>query len=210
MQLLNVDRARLTVRSLPPSAVAVTLLASVPAVATVAFGGSDLAGAAVAAALLGGSLAGFAADDPAGALLEPSPTTLLARRLHHVVALLAYATVLGLVVALLVSVAHDGPPISLLERVREATAAGGLAVAAAAWLARSTGERRPGSFGLLAGLLGPLFVSALAFRVQGLPAVSLSQDASRWWWVAGVGWTAALWWSRDPAARPAAFLARAR
>lgn len=210
MHVLSLDRARFTVRSLPPSAVAVTLLASVPAVATVALGGSDLTGAVIAATLLGGSLAGFAADDPAAPVLEASPTTLLTRRLHHAAALLAYVAVLGLAVALLVSLAHDGPPISLLERVQEATAAGGIAVAAAAWLARRTGERRPGSFGLLAGLLGPLFVSALAFRVQGLPAVSLSQDASRWWWVAGVGWTAALWWSRDPAARPAAFLARAR
>lgn len=201
MHLLTLDGARLTVRSLPPTAVAVVLLASVPVVATVALGGSDLTGAVVAATLLGGSLAGFAADDPAAPVLEASPTTLLARRLHHLVALLAYAAVLGLVVAALVSLKHDGPPILLVERAREATAAGGLAVAAATWLARRTGERRPGSIGLLAGLLGPLFVSALAFRVTGLPAVSLPQDASRWWWVAGISWGAALWWSRDPAAR---------
>jgi len=201
MHLLTLDGARLTVRSLPPTAVAVVLLASVPVVAAVALGGSDLSGAVVAATLLGGSLAGFAADDPAAPLLEASPTTLLARRLHHLVALLAYVAVLGLVVAALVSLAHDGPPISLFERAREAIAAGGLAVAAAAWLARRTGERHPGSFGLLTGLLGPLFVSALAFRVKGLPAVNVPQDASRWWWVAAVGWTSALWWSRDPARR---------
>lgn len=201
MLVLNLDAVRLTVRSLPPSALAGVLLAGVPAVATAAFGGTDLAGSVVALGLVAGALAGFAVDDPAAAVLEASPTPLVVRRLHHLIALLVFVAVVVVAVVALVAVVHEGPPISLLARTREGLAAAGLAAAAAAWLARRTGERRPGSVGVIAGLLGPLFVSALAFRVKGLPAVSIPQDASRWWWVAVVGWMTALWWSRDPARR---------
>ncbi len=197
MHVLSLDAARPTARSLPPGAAASMALAVAPAVLTVASGGANLSGAAMASSLVAGALLGFAIDDPAAAVLAASPTPLFARRLHRVAALLVLAAAVAGVVALLVALVHDGPAISLSERVREGAAAAGVATAAATWLARSTGERRPGSFGLMLGLLAPLVVSALAWRVRGLPALGTAQYASRWWWVAVVGWTAAAWWSRD-------------
>ena len=201
MHVLNLDRTCFSIRSLPSSALAAVGLAAVPAVATVALGGSDLAGAVVAASLIGGSLAGFAADEPDAAVLEASPTTLLVRRLRRLAVLVTYVAALGAAVAGLVWYAHDGPPIAVVARAREGVAAGGLAAATATWLTRRTGERRPGSVAFLAGLLGPLLVSALAFRVHGLPSVNSSQDAGRWWWLAAASWALALWWSRDQARR---------
>lgn len=198
---MRADAARPTVRSLPPSVVAGLVLAAAPAVLTAASGGTDLSKAVLVTALVIGALVGFAIDDPAAVVLAASPTTLLSRRLHRVVALLGLGGVVVGVVALLVGLVHQGPTISLLQEGREGAAAAGLATAAAAWLARSTGEPRPGSFGLVLGLLGPLVVSALAWRVEGLPSLGTADHASRWWWVAAVGWTAAAWWSRDPARR---------
>lgn len=201
MHVLNADAAWPTVRSLPPTTIAGMALAAVPAGITVALGGTNLTGAVVATGVVTGALFGFALDDPAGALLEASPTSLLVRRLHRLASLLAVAAVGVAVVVLLVALVHDGPAISPSQRAREGLAAAGLAVAAAASLARRTGERRPGSFGFVIGLLGPLVLSALALRVRGLPMLSSTSDASRWWWVAAAGWTAAAWWSRDPARR---------
>lgn len=201
MHLLSLDLARPTARSLPPGAAAGMALAAAPAVLTVAMGGTNLSGAAVASSLVAGALMGFAIDDPAAAVFAASPTSLLVRRLHRVAVLLVMAAAVAGVVALLVALVHDGPAISLSQRAREGAAAAGLATAAATWLARRTGERRPGSFGLVLGLLGPLVVSALAWRVQGLPTLGTAQNGPRWWWVAAAAGAAAAWWSRDPARR---------
>ena len=80
----------------------------------------------------------------------------------------------------------------------EGAAAAGIAAGSAAWLARRTGEPRPGRFGLLIGLLGPVLVTALSLRVRGLPSLGSPTNAARWWWLAVIGWGLAAWWSRDP------------
>ena len=96
---------------------------------------------------------------------------------------------------------QEDPTIAPGERAGEAAVAAGLAIASAAWLARRTGDRRPGSLGVLFGLIAPALVSTFAMRVDGLPMLGSASNASRWWWVAIVAWTAAVWWSRDPARR---------
>lgn len=201
VQLLSLDAVRLTAKTLPLSALAAGTLAALPGLIAVAAGGSDLTGAVVATTLVLGSLAGLAVDDPAATTLEPSPTTLLARRGRRLALLLGGIALAGAASAALVALAHDGPPISLLARLREGMAAAALAAAVSCGIARQTGERRPGSVGVFAGLLGTLLISALAFRVRGLPSVNAEVDAARWWWVTGAGWALALWWSRDPARR---------
>ena len=201
MRLLSLDAARPTVRSVTPSAWAGMLLATVPAVLTVVLGGSDLRGAAVFAAVALGSLLAFSIDDPAAPVFAASPTPLVLRRAHRLVALLPAAAIAGSLVGLLVVRFQEDPTLALRERAGEAAVAAGLAIASAAWLAQRTGERRPGSLGVLFGLIGPALVSALAVRVDGLPMLGSALNASRWWWVAVGAWVAAAWWSRDPARR---------
>jgi hypothetical protein len=201
VRLLSLDAVRPTVRSVTPSAWVGMLLATLPAVLTVVLGGSDLGVAVVFAAVALGSLLAFAIDDPAAPVFAASPTPLVVRRALRVVVLLPAAALAGGLVGLLVVRFHEDPPLALGERAGEAAVAAGLAIASAAWLARRTGERRPGSLGVLFGLIGPALVSALAVRVDGLPMLGSASNASRWWWVAIAAWTAGVWWSRDLARR---------
>jgi hypothetical protein len=173
-------------------------LAALPTGIVVARGGTGFDGPLVISALALGALLAFSVEDPAEETLAASPTTLARRRLVRLSALTFGGGVVAAIV-LVVASAQGGDVRSgdLGRRGTELLAVSGLAIAAAA-----TARRRavPGAVhgGAAVAVLAVLLISALAYRIRGLPALLDDPEHERWLWVAAVGWLATAWSWRDP------------
>ncbi|MCZ7528923.1 MAG: hypothetical protein M5U31_00400 [Acidimicrobiia bacterium] len=175
-------------------------LAGLPALVTVARGGTDLSVPIVLLALGTGASLAWGADDPAEDLLAPNPVSSPVRATIRV---LAVAIAAALVCCAVLGVVAVGPglPPDLLDRAPELAAAAALALAVAFGAARH-GERIAGPSGVLAGLTGPLFIAALAVRWPTLfPTVTAGPLHNRWWIVVVAGALVTIRSARDPAHR---------
>lgn len=192
---------RPTARVARPAAAAATVaLAGVPALVMVARSGRDLTAVTVLLALGAGASLAWASEDPAADLLTATPFSSAARL---VVRLLAVVVVAAGVVGVVLAAVAVGPglPGDLGLRPLEALAATGVAVAVGLG-ARARGDRAPGPSGVLAGLLVPGLVAALAVRwPQAMPTFIDGPVHGRWWYVALMGAGVAGWLGRDPATR---------
>lgn len=184
----------MSARTVPLAAVGLAALAVMPALLTRLRGGHDFTLALQAAAVIAGSGAGFAADDPAANVLAPSPTPLVARRAFRAASVLALLAAAAGAAALLAYPAPPlGPPLLVL------VAAAGLS-AAFAFGNRTDGPVTVGvSAAVTTGLvlLGGSFFSV---RWPWMPDVSRATYDRRWLVVAVAGVFIALVRSRDPAA----------
>lgn len=186
-------------RALPwPTIASLLALASLPTFGNLASGGRDFTGSLVAAAVLGAAAAGFAVDDAAGETLSTSPTSLWRRRALRLGSL---ALSIGAVWAALIVVATiwgSVPTSALGDRLAEATAVAGIALATAGWT-----HRRDATGAALAGAVGAglavLMLTSLAQRFQGIPALMATTYHDRWWHLAALAWGITLWTWRDPA-----------
>ena len=193
---------RPTARAVPLRSIAgVAALAAAPAVITVARGGTDLAYAWVAAAVVGGAGLAYAVDDDAEVLVAPSPVPLWLRRALRLLIAAAVvtagwsvATVAGAGAGLL-----EGRPTS--DLAVEAFTAAGVAIAVAGAAHRRLGVDQAGLGGAATGVLSLLVVTALASRYAWLPRLGAAEQHDRWLWVAALGWAVTAWTSRDPAER---------
>ncbi|MDP1804783.1 MAG: hypothetical protein Q8K72_06440, partial [Acidimicrobiales bacterium] len=103
------------------------------------------------------------------------------------------AVVLGLVAV------GPGIPGDLGLRPIEGLVAAGVGVTVGL-AARAHGDRAAGASGVLAGLLLPGLVAAMAVRWPDvLPTFIDGPRHDRWWYLAGAGMVAAAWLGRDPA-----------
>lgn len=174
-------------------------LAGLPTFVVVARGGTSFEGAQVIAGLALGALLAFSVEDAAEETLAASPTSLARRRLIRLSALVLGGLIVGAI--LLTVAAGQGADLRIADlgrRAAELAAVSGLAVAVAA-----AGRRHnvPGAVhaGAAVAVLAVLLISALAYRVRGLPALVDDPEHERWLWAAAVGWLAAAWTWRDPA-----------
>ena len=182
------------------STAATVALAGLPAVVTVARGGTDL-GAAVLLLVLGtGASLAWAVDDPTQDLLAATPVSAPVRAS---VRILAAAVVAGLVITVALGVIAAGPGLApdLADRLPEGAAAGAVALAVAFGAARR-GERMVGSTGAIAGILLPAFVAGLALRWPSwFPGFEGGLRHTRWWLLVAAGVLLAASNGRDPARR---------
>lgn len=183
-------------RTITPILPAALLLAAVPTMVAALRGRSDFVGAVEAAAIFAGAALGFAVDDPAALTLEPSPTTLVERRLARLVPSVALVAVVVGALAWLASRWSAVPlPLGFIAVELCAAAGGSLAIAAAA---RTDGPVLSGLGGALGALLLLGLVTSLATRYSGLPMINQREFHDRWWWLAALGAAAAVWGSLDP------------
>jgi hypothetical protein len=90
------------------------------------------------------------------------------------------------------------------DRLPEVIAAAALASAFAAVGLRN-GVATPGFGAALITVLGMTVstgMSTWSSRLRWLPQVANPDHATRWWLTASIATAAAVWWARDPAARP--------
>lgn len=186
-------------RGLPlPTIGAVLALTATPPVFVLLKGDHDLSGALVAAAIIGAAAVAFSVEDPAGETLSASPTSLARRRSLRLSAILL---ALAVTWAVLVAIAAIRGPLTgddLAQRAAEIAAVSGLA-AAAGGVAQRQSVAGAGPVGAVAGALGVLVVSSLAFRFHQLPMLTIIEHHGRWWLVGLAGWAVAAWTWRDPA-----------
>ena len=188
-----------SVRTIAPAYPSALVLATVPALATAAQGHHRFTGTVEAAAILGGAALGFAIDDPAAVTLQASPTTLIERRLAHVVPSLGLAMLmLGGVAWMTVMWSSEPIPVRFIAVEFFAAAAVSLAVAAAA---RTDAAVSTGLGATMAALLVLGVVSSLGARFRGLPMIAIDDFHERWRWIAIVGVVVAVWGSLDPGRR---------
>jgi hypothetical protein len=182
------------------AAAATVSLAALPAIVTVARGGTDLSVALVVGGLVGGATLAWASDDPAAELLGSLPLSSPLRAAMRV-ACVAAVGVLGLAVVALVVELGPGLPSDVGDRAAEAGAAAGMALAVGC-MATRRGERTVGPIGVVAGVVGPAVVAALSVRWPRLvPAFLESPIHDRWWIIAAVGAVVVARAGRDPGRR---------
>jgi hypothetical protein len=172
-------------------------LAGLPALVTVARGGTDLGVGIVLLALGTGAALAWAVDDPTEDLLAPTPVSAPVRAATRV---LAAAVVAGLVCAAILAIVAAGPglPPDLGDRLAEAAAAGAVALAAA-FVAAGQGERLVGAGGVVAGLLVPAVVAGLAMRwPDWFPTFDGGRLHDRWWLLVAAGLVVVARVGRDP------------
>jgi hypothetical protein len=186
-------------RTLAPASLgAVVALGVLPAAVTVARGGTDLSTACVAAAVVGGAALAHAVDDPDDGVLVASPTPRWARRSLRLLLACAFVVAGWAVVAVLVALSTATAP-PLADRVVEALAAGGIAVAVAASARQRYGIDPAALAGGAAGVVSVLTVTVLSLRLDWLPRLGGGPHHGRWW-IGGIGgWSVAAWEARDPA-----------
>ncbi len=181
-------------------AAATVALGALPAVVTVARGGTDLRAAAVLLALAAGASLGWAAEDRAKDVLAATPIGSSTRALVRVAAV-ALAAVAVVAAALVVVASGPGLPAGLADRVPELAAAAGAGLAAG-FIAQRRGERAAGAGAVLAGLLVPGAVAATAVRwPDRFPTFESGGVHERWWLLAAAGVVVAARYGRDPAGR---------
>lgn len=186
-------------RTVPPAVLAVGGLVLVPPVVLAVVGARDFSGALVAVSLVAGAGAAYAIDDPAAVTLEPSPTTLAARRLLRaiLIAVLLLAAWLG---ALLIAATFGDRPASLGDRATELVATAALSAAIAS-RAKTDAPVTSGHGAAAGAFLAMLVIGSLSQRWAVLPMIGGGLHHDRWWSVTGAGLCAAAWSSRDRAAR---------
>ncbi len=176
---------------------------TVPIWYQLARGHNDVQASAMLTAVAGGSLVGFAFDDPAQRTLNACALGRTARlwaRMLFVVALLAGCW--AVVVVVVQARSADLGRVS--DRLPEVIAAAALASAFAAVGLRN-GVTTPGFGAALIAVLGMTVSSGMSLwssRLRWLPQVANPAHATRWWVTAAVAAALAGWWARDPAARP--------
>jgi len=175
--------------------------AATPVLWALVRGGREVGIAAIAAALIGGAIAGLAVEDPTEVIVAASPTARAHRRgLRLAWVLGSVAGTWAVVAALAVLVgASSSSPVALLAAL--ATTSAGGSVVAASRAANDPGFGEPGLAGVAGGLLACLVVGAVAMRVDWLPALAEPGDADIWAVLATVSVLAAAAGWRDPAAR---------
>lgn len=186
-------------RGLPlPTLGAAACLAAAPALIVMVRGGHDFGVALVSAALVLGATSGFVVDDPAEETISASPTSLARRRLLRLSAIALGVVVVAAVLLASTAVQGELTIHDVGRRAAELAAVSGVAasVAGAAHRRAISGAALAGA---LAGLLGTLLVSSLAFRFHSLPALRDGPQHARWWLVGVLGWSIAAWTWRDPA-----------
>lgn len=197
--VLHPAALRTVARTVPRPVGVLALLCAVPAISVAAAGRDSFGGALVAASLLAGAGAGYAADDPAAATLGASPTPLLLRRAARA-ALVIVPLLLGWGTALVVAARYERGAVDVRSVVTElvATAAVSAAIASRA----STSVAVSAGFGAGVGaLLSMVTLSSLGYRWTALPVLGGGGAThDRWWWIAAACLAVALWSSRDPAA----------
>ena len=189
-----------TARVARPALVATTVaLASVPVLLTLVLGGEKYFAPLVLLGLATGASLGWAVDDPAAELLASTPVATSVRTLFRVA---AAALVAGTGIALVLIAVAVGPglPPGVRDRLPEAAAAAGGALAFGLVAARR-GERFAGAGAVTGGVFGTAFVAGLSFKVHQLPSFLPSQHHDRWWLVTLVALAVAVHAGRDPARR---------
>lgn len=175
-------------------------LAGLPAVATVARGGTDLGTGVVLLVLGAGASLAWAIDDDSEESLLAMPISAPVRTTLRVLAA-ATVAVLVMTVALCVVAVGPGLPSDLADRTPEGVAAAAVALAIASSAARR-GERTTGATGAIAGLLVPAVVAGLALRwPNSFPTFGAGALHARWWLVTGAGVLIVARSARDPARR---------
>jgi hypothetical protein len=193
---------RPTVGVTPTVAAAVTVvLACAPAAVALAAGASDVEVAVVLAFVLGGAVLGWATDDPAADVLAAMPVPAPVRAAVRGVAVMALAAVGLAVVTVWVVAGNRSTLAEVTDRLPEAAAAGTVALAMGLFAARR-GDRAAGATGVVAGVLVPVTVAALAVRWPGaLPAFGSGPAHVRWWLVVALAGVVAARAGRDPGRR---------
>ena len=185
-------------RGMPlPTLAAAAALAAAPTLMVVLRQGRDHRDALLIGALVLGSLAGYAVDDPANETLSASPTGLARRRLLRLSVIALGVATIAFVLVLVATLRTDVSVDELGHRLVELLAVSGLA-AAVAGSAQRQGVTGAGHGAAVAALLGVLLIAALAHRFHELPSLMGEAHHGRWWWVAIVGWVVAGWTWRDP------------
>jgi hypothetical protein len=175
-------------------------LAATPLVVTVVRGGDDVTGGAVLLGLGAASSLAWVVDDPAGEVLSATPAGATPRLWLRLGLVFATAAV---VVALALAVAGSGPglPHDVADRLPEAAAAGAVALAVG-FSGASRGESLASTGGVLAGLVVPAFVAALAVKWPDVfPTFTGGRPHARWWFLAAGAATYAAYEARDPGRR---------
>jgi hypothetical protein len=180
-----------------PLVAGVLALAAMPAVVTAARGGEELGSAVVAAGVVAGAVAAFAVQEPAGAIASACPVSSISRLALRLGALASAALLIAPLVVAVASAADADATADRSARLAEFAATSGLALGAAATAARR-GAEAAAIGGACFGPLCVLTATALSYRFEWLPALGVAADAARWWLVAAIAWTVALWASRDP------------
>jgi hypothetical protein len=167
--------------------------------------GHDVQSSAMLAVVAGGSLLGFAFDDPAQRTLNACARGRTARRWARMA--LVAMLLAGCWVVVVVAVEAGGAELGRVsDRLPEVIAAAALAAAFAAVGLRN-GVATPGFGAALIAVLGMTMstgLSSWSSRLRWLPQVANPDHAARWWITAAIAAGAAGWWARDPAARPLA------
>lgn len=161
---------------------ATVALAGLPAVATVARGGTNLGSGVVLLILGAGASLAWAIDDESDESLLAMPVSAPVRTTLRA---LATAMVAALVTAAALGVVAVGPglPPDLADRIPEGVAAAAVALAIAS-VASRRGERTAGATGAIAGLLLPAVVAGLALRwPTWFPTFGPGAVHTRWWLV---------------------------
>jgi hypothetical protein len=186
------------VRALPwPIAGGLLWLGVMPTALTLARGGHDFAGAAVAAGLIVPPAIAYAFDEPARVVLDATPIPPPHRSALRSVPLLVNVAAILTAVAVVMITADPAGYGPIRARVAEATATGALSLAAAAAAHRS-GAAEVSIGAVAVGPLTVLLVSALSARWPWLPSVGRAQHATRWWLLTGPAVALTAWAGRDP------------
>lgn len=182
---------------------ATLLLGAVPLVVTLAVGGTDLVTPLIILGVVSGAATGWIADDPIAELVAPCPVNAPRRIAYRAVLALTSASFGGAIMAGAAAIASS-ETLQLRDRVPEAAAATGIALATGL-LIRRRGEPLAGATGVGVGVLGPVFIAAMAYRwSSALPSFAVSPVHERWWLIAACAALTAAYASRDPATRPRA------
>ena len=175
-------------------------LAAVPAVVTLARGGTDIGLAVVLIVLGAGASVAWAIDDDSDSSLSAMPVS-GPMRLSVRIAAAAIVAALVMSVAFIVIAIGPGIPSDLSDRAPEGITAAAVALAFALAVARR-GEPTAGATGAIAGLLAPAVVAGLATRWPDVfPTFSPGPLHVRWWWLAAAAALVAAWNGRDVARR---------
>jgi hypothetical protein len=150
-----------------------------------------------AATVLGGGVAGFLVEDPAGETLAASPTPLSRRRCLRLVTIGAGVVAMATVVVALAATGQPAAELRLTDRLAELLAGATLA-AAIAGVGHRGGAAAAAPAGAVGGGVLLLVISSLAYRIRGLPTTAGTEHHDRWWLVALAGAAVAAWASRDP------------
>ena len=176
------------------------VLAAIPALVTVARGGTDIGLAIVLIVLGAGASLAWAIDDDSDSSLASMPVSTPVRvSVRVAAAAMVAALVMG--VAFMVIALGPGIPSDLSDRAPEGIAAAAVALAFALCVARR-GERTAGATGAIAGLFVPAVVAGLATRWPDMfPTFSPGPLHVRWWWLAAAAALVVAWSGRDVARR---------